>query len=89
MTIRWCQGQQQILWGHRTSVDDTTRLVFHGLDAATSMSGGPMWSFVDNQRILWGLHAGVIDATNRKAILLNRRVRAQIARWVSTDLRPL
>ena len=69
------------------SIDETTRLVAHGLDTAPSMSGGPMWSFIDNQRVLWGLHAGDIDNGRRKkAILLNKSVRAQIAQWVSKEL---
>ena len=69
------------------TIDDNTRLVAHRLDTAKSMSGGPMWSFIDNNRILWGLHAGDFDGgARKKTVLLNKHVRAQIARWVSRGL---
>lgn len=86
LQIDSCIGRQltRTLW---PTIDDYTRLVAHRLDTAKSMSGGPMWSFVDNNRILWGLHAGDFDAgARKKAVLLNKTVRAQIARWVSTEL---
>ena len=85
LEIQWCQAKQ-LRWKHWPTVDDETRLVWHGLDTGPSMSGGPMWSFVDNQRILWGLHAGDIDGTNKKAILFNKSVLGQIARWLSREL---
>lgn len=78
-----CLGRQltRTLW---PTIDDNTRLVAHALDTGPSMSGGPLWSFVDNNRILWGLHAGDIDDGRRKkGVLLNKNVRAEIARWVS------
>lgn len=81
-----CMGNQLTgtLW---PAIDDTTRLVANRLDTAPAMSGGPLWSFVDNQRILWGLHAGDIDnGAHKKAVLLNKNVRAQIAAWVSRGL---
>ena len=81
-----CMGGQltRTLW---PTIDDTTRLVAHRLDTAPSMSGGPLWSFVDSQRMLWGLHAGDIDnGARKKGILLNKQVRGQIARWVSREL---
>ena len=84
--IRWCRGQNQLLWSHRPTVDDTTRMVWHTLDTATQMSGGPMWSFVDNERVFWGLHAGKIDDTNKKAILLSPSVQRQIDHLVSRVL---
>lgn len=86
LQIDSCIGRQltRTLW---PMIDDNTRLVAHRLDTAKSMSGGPMWSFVDNNRILWGLHAGDFDdGARKKAVLLNKTVRAQIARWVSTVL---
>jgi V8-like Glu-specific endopeptidase len=67
-------------------IDEVTRLVAHRLDTAKSISGGPMWSFVDGQRVLWGLHAGRVDNEMRKAVLLNARVRRQIATWIRRDL---
>jgi V8-like Glu-specific endopeptidase len=70
-----------------TFVNDTTRLVANQLDSAKSMSGGPLWSFLDNRRILWGLHAEGIGVDGlKKGILLNKSVRAQIAQWVSHGL---
>ena len=80
-----CVGME-LAWKHPPRVDDDTRLVWHLLDTAPSMSGGPMWSFVDNQRIVWGLHEGDIDGTNKKAILFNKSVLGQVARWLSRGL---
>jgi V8-like Glu-specific endopeptidase len=69
------------------SIDDTTRLVAHALDTAPSMSGGPLWTYIDGRRVLWGLHAGnVDDGRRKKALLLNAAVRALIGRWMSTGL---
>lgn len=45
-----------------------------------------MWSFIDNQRILRGLHAGNIDGTNKKAILFTKSVKGRTARWLSRGL---
>lgn len=67
-------------------VNEATRLVAHRLDTARSMSGGPLWSFIDGQRVLWGLHAGDIDQGLKKGVLLNRLVRGQIGRWVRHEL---
>ena len=86
MGIVWCQGQDQIRWSHVPRVADATRLVWHDLATKKKMSGGPMWSFIDNQRVLWGLHAGKIDNINKKAILLNTSVLRQIAHMVSRVL---
>ena len=70
-----------------TFVNETTRLVASQLDSAKAMSGGPLWSFLDNRRILWGLHAEGIGVDGlKKGILLNEKVRAQIAHWVSHEL---
>jgi hypothetical protein len=44
-----------------------------------------MWSFVDTKRVLWGLHAGDIDGGYKKAILFNKSVIGQIARWISRE----
>lgn len=87
MSIDWCAGPQ-LRWQHWNSIDDRTRLVWHLLDTRRSMSGGPMWSFVDNRRVVWGMHAGVIhkEKGDMKAILFNKTVREQIARWVSKEL---
>lgn len=68
-------------------ITDSTRLVAHALDSAGAMSGGPMWMFRDGRKILWGLHAGDIDnGVRKKAVLLNKAVRAQIALWMSRTL---
>lgn len=68
-------------------ITNATRLVAHRLDSAKSMSGSPMWTYIDNQRVMWGIHAGDIDnGARKKAILLNDRVRATIARWMQHDL---
>ena len=68
-------------------ITDKTRLVAHALDTRPSMSGGPMWMYRDGRKILWGLHAGDIDdGARKKAVLLNKAVRAQIALWVSRTL---
>jgi len=86
LQIDACTATQltRTLW---PTITDNTRLVAHRVDSAKSMSGGPMWSFVDNNRVLWGLHAGIFDGgARKKTVLLNRTVRAQIARWVSTSL---
>jgi hypothetical protein len=85
MSIQWCAGPE-LLWPKRKSIDQNTRLVWHLLDTDGAMSGGPMWSFIDYKRVVWGLHAGDIDGTNKKAILLNSTVIAQINRWVSKGL---
>ena len=85
MLIHSCVGAE-LAWKHPESVDDETRLVWHLLDTAPSMSGGPMWCFLDNKRVVWGLHEGAIDATNKRAILFNKSVLGQIARWISKGL---
>lgn len=85
MSINWCQGKQ-LLWPNWPSIDQRTRLVWHELDTDPVMSGGPMWSFFDKQRVLWGLHAGDIDGKNKKAILLSQKVVVQIREWVSKGL---
>jgi len=67
-------------------IEDTTRLVAHALDSATSMSGGPLSSYIDGRRTLWGIHAGDIDnGARKKGILLNSAVRARIAAWMTRE----
>jgi hypothetical protein len=71
----------------RSAIDDTTCLVAHGLDTAKIMSGGPLWSFVDKSADPVGTPWGDIDGgARKKAVLLNKNVRAQIAAWVSRGL---
>jgi hypothetical protein len=68
-------------------ITDNTRLVAHAVDSRHSMSGGPMWMYRDGRKILWGLHAGDIDnGARKKAVLLNKAVRAQVALWISRTL---
>jgi hypothetical protein len=85
LLVTSCLGTQltRRIWPR---IDDTTRLVAHDLGSARSMSGGPLWSFVDGKRLFWGLHAGDVDAGRKKGVLLNGQVRTQIARWVMRDL---
>jgi hypothetical protein len=83
--IEWCSGQQ-LRWPRWTRIDTGTRLVWHLLDTARSMSGGPMWSFIDYKRVIWGLHEADIDGTNKRAILFNRPLIEQVGRWVSRGL---
>jgi hypothetical protein len=85
MSIDWCSGME-LRWSRWRRIDDKTRLVWHLLDTRTAMSGGPMWSFIDNQRVVWGLHEGATDRTNKRAILFNTRVIEQIRLWVSQGL---
>ena len=70
-------------------ITDTTRLIGHTLDTRVCMSGGPMWIIDNKKPVLVALHAGDIDGgTNKKAVLLNRPVRALINDWVTRQFRP-
>jgi V8-like Glu-specific endopeptidase len=76
------------------SILPSTSLVAHDLTSAPSMSGSPMWVEQGGARTLVGIHERrIFDQrgciTLRIAVLLNNAVRAQAARWMSTDLPPL
>jgi V8-like Glu-specific endopeptidase len=71
-------------------ISDTTKLIAHEADTGPSMSGGPVWTFREGKRVLFALHAGVIDdGAKKKAILLNTTVRKRITEWMTQGLPPL
>jgi hypothetical protein len=72
-----------------SAITDATKLIGHDLDSRRCMSGGPMWIFDNKKPILVALHAGNIDnGTHKKAVLLNREVRALINDWITRQFPP-
>jgi V8-like Glu-specific endopeptidase len=72
-----------------SAISDATKLIGHTLDTRVCMSGGPMWIYDNKKPILVALHAGKLDGTNKKAVLLNSSVRALINDWMTRQFRPL
>jgi V8-like Glu-specific endopeptidase len=72
----------------------TARLILHDLDTLESQSGSPMWIEGGGLRTLIGIHERGLEDPKighklGVAVLLNDAVRAQVARWMNTELPPL